>query len=242
MEEKSSFFFVPAVVTYGKSEKTAILTQNFRRKSLEMSAADKIAGMYTFHRAHVMASSAAGTLLVIDGGKVVFNLNCSLGAGFFAFSATDTAVGADLAHLSALIMARALNNNTGGVVYKADNSVGTFLYTETAADTFSGVDLSYAFFGIDADSVSRANLNAVTVAKAGKGTIAVSRIRHICRKAGLCSVINVLSLAGKAGAVAGNVSNTLYNLACFKSHDLCDLLCNSVASGDTEAGIIGRAV
>ena len=180
--------------------------------------------------------------LLVPNGLFNDQFNIVARTQFFAFSATDTAVGADLAHLCALIMARALNNNTGGVVYKADNSVGTFLYTETAANTFSGVDLSYAFFGIDADSVSRANLNAVAVAKAGKGTIAVAGIRHICRKTGLCSVINVLSLAGKAGAVAGNVSNTLYDIACFKSHDLCDLLRNSVASGDTEAGIIGRAV
>ena len=83
---------MPAVVTYGKSEKTAILTQNFRRKLFEMSSADEVSGVNALYRAHVMTCSAAGTLLVIDGGEVIFNLDGSLGAGFLALSAADTAV------------------------------------------------------------------------------------------------------------------------------------------------------
>ena len=105
MEEKSSFFFVPAVVTYGKSEKTAILTQNYRRKLFKVGAADEVSGVNALNGAHIVTGSAAGALLVINGCKIVFNLDRSLGAGFFTLAASYTAVGANLTHLSTLVMA-----------------------------------------------------------------------------------------------------------------------------------------
>ena len=57
-----------------------------------MSSADKIAGVNTFHGTHVVTSSATSTLLVVDCGKVILNLDCSLGAGLLALAASDTAV------------------------------------------------------------------------------------------------------------------------------------------------------
>jgi len=57
-----------------------------------VSAADKVAEVNTFHRAYVVTGSAAGTLVVIDGSKVVFNLYCTLRAALFTLSASDTAV------------------------------------------------------------------------------------------------------------------------------------------------------
>ena len=87
------------------------LARKHRRKSLEMRATDEIAGVNTFHGTHVVASAAACTLLIINGCKVVFNLNCSLGTGFFTFTAADTSVGADLANLGALVVAGAFDDH-----------------------------------------------------------------------------------------------------------------------------------
>ena len=57
-----------------------------------MSSADKIAAVNALNRAHVVTSSATSTLLVVDCGKVILNLDCSLGAGLLALAASDTAV------------------------------------------------------------------------------------------------------------------------------------------------------
>ena len=76
-----------------------------------MSAADKVSGMYTFHGAHVMTSTPTRALLIINGSKVVFNLNCSLGTGFLTFAAGYTAVLANLTHLCALVMTATFNYN-----------------------------------------------------------------------------------------------------------------------------------
>ena len=84
---KYKFNTPPAVVTYGKAGKA-----QYFAKLLEMGAADKVAEVNTFHSAYVVTGSAAGTLVVIDGSKVVFNLNCTLGAALFTLSASDTAV------------------------------------------------------------------------------------------------------------------------------------------------------
>ena len=207
-----------------------------------MGAADKIPRMYTFNGANLVTCAATGTLLVVDGGKVVFHLDGSFGAGFFTFSASDAAVRADFTHLRALIVAGALHYHAGGVVDKADDAVGAFLDTKTAADTFSRVDLRDAFRGIDAYGISRAHLYTVAVAEAGKCAIAVARIGHICRKTGLGTVVDVFSLRGEAGAVAGNIGNLLNYVGCLKAHDLSDLLRNSVTAGTTEGGVVGDTV
>ena len=98
-----------AVYTYGKPRGSARgeagLARKHRRKSLEMSAADKVSCVNALNRTYLMTGSAARALLIVDGGEVVFNLDRSLGAGFFTLSAGDTAVRADLTHLGALIVA-----------------------------------------------------------------------------------------------------------------------------------------
>ena len=75
-----------------------------------MGAADEIAEMYTLNRTYVVTISAAGTLTVIDGRKIVYYLYCSLGTGLLALAAGYTAVQTNLAHLSALVVTRAFND------------------------------------------------------------------------------------------------------------------------------------
>ena len=57
-----------------------------------MSSADEVSRMNALNRAHIVTSSATRTLLVVDRGKVILNLDCSLGAGLLALAASDTAV------------------------------------------------------------------------------------------------------------------------------------------------------
>lgn len=45
-----------------------------------MRAADEIARVYTFDGANLVTCAATGTFVVIDGGEVVFYLDCSFGA------------------------------------------------------------------------------------------------------------------------------------------------------------------
>lgn len=71
--------------------------------------------------------------------------------------------------------------------------IRTSLCAKTAANALSGVNLGNSLFGIDADCISGANLNAVAIAKAGECAIAVARIGHICRGTGLDTVVDVLS-------------------------------------------------
>ena len=87
------------------------LTTRFA-KLFKVSATNEVAEMYTLNGTYIVTVSTTGTLLVIDGGKVVFYLDCSLGTGFFTLAASDTTVEANLTHLRALIVTRALNDNS----------------------------------------------------------------------------------------------------------------------------------
>ena len=204
-----------------------------------MSAADEITQMNTLHRTYLVTLAAAGALGVVYGGEVVFNLDCTLGTILLTFHTTYTSVGANLAHLSALVVAGALNDNAGGIVDKVNDMVGTSLCTKAAANALSGVNLRNTLLGIDADCITGTNLHTVAVAKASEGTVAVAGEAHIRADAGLNSVVNVLSLGRKAGAVAGYVSNLLHNVAGGKTHNFTDFSGNAVTAGDTKAGVIG---
>ena len=70
-----------------------------------MRSANKVSKVYALYGTYVVALAASGTLFVIDGGKVVYYLDCSLRTGFLALHTADTAVGAHLTNLSALIVA-----------------------------------------------------------------------------------------------------------------------------------------
>ena len=189
-----------------------------------------------------MACTASGALGVVYGGEVIYHLDRAFGTGFLTLAAAYASVGAYLAYLSTLVMAAALNYNLAGIVDEADYAVGTFLNTQTAAYALGRIYIRYASLGIDGDSISRTYTHTVAVAEAGEGAVAVTRVIDICRRAALRSIVDILTLRGLTRAVAGNVGNALYDVTCGESHDLCNLLCNSVATGDTERWVVGHAL
>ena len=99
-----------------------------------MCSAAEVILVNTSDRTSILTSSAAGTLVVIYNRKVVYNLNRTVGAGLLTFAAGNTAVLAELANNSTLVMVVTKNNNTGCIAYNVKQTVGTFLYTKTAAD------------------------------------------------------------------------------------------------------------
>ena len=207
-----------------------------------MRAANKVADVYTLCRANVIANSAAGAFIIINSGKVIFNRDSTRGAGFLALAAADTAVKANLTDLGALIVARAFNNNSRGIVDKVDNAVGTLLNAKTAAYALSGVNFGNLLFVINANRISRANLQAIAIAKASEGAESVTRIIHISATAGRNTLVLVFFLVGRAGAVTSNVSNLFNNVARFKSHNLADFSGNAVTAGNAKRGILGFAL
>ena len=206
-----------------------------------MCSADEVALVYALYWAGFAASAAVGALFVIYYGKIVLNDDSAARAYLFALAACYTSVFAILAHLCALVVVVAGNGNARSVADKMDYTVGTFLSAKTA---------SYALFGIDgsgslvvyAYSISRAYLYAIAVAKAGEGAEVIAGVIDVCRLAGLRTVIIVLFLFGKAKTVAGNVSNLLDNVSRFNAHNLCDIVCRAVTSGNTEVDSIGFAL
>ena len=76
-----------------------------RKKSLKVGAADEVAEMNTLHRAHIVAYATTRTLIIINYGKIILNLDSAVRTGLLALAAADTAVKADLANLGALIVA-----------------------------------------------------------------------------------------------------------------------------------------
>ena len=227
----------PAVETYGKAGKA-----KYFAKLLKVGAANEVAEVYTLNRAYIVTASATRARGVVDGSKIVFYLDCSLGAGFLTLAAGDTTVEANLANLSTLVVTRALNDNTRGVVDKVNDVVGTSLCAKSAADALAGVDFRNSLLGIDANSIAGANLHTIAVAKTSEGAIAVARVGHICRGTGLNSVVNVLALGGVAGAVAGNVRYLLNYVTGSKTHNLANLGSDTVTTGNAKAGIIGFAL
>ncbi len=207
-----------------------------------MSSADEILQMNTLHGTNIVTSSAARTLIIINCGEIILYLDCSLGTGLLTLHTADASVGAGLTGNSTLVVAGALNDNSGGIVNDVDNVVGTGLGTEAAADTLLGIDLSDALLWIDGNGISGTNCHTVTVAKAGIGAKTVARIIEVCRHAGLDAVVSELSVLGLAGSVAGYVSNLLNNVAGSKAHNLTDLLGNTVTAGDTKAGVVTLAL
>ena len=99
-----------------------------------MCSAAEVILVNTSDRTSILTSSATGTLVVVYNRKVVYNLNCTVRAGLLAFAAGNTAVLAELADNSTLVVIVAKNNNTGCISYNVEEPIGTFLYTKTAAD------------------------------------------------------------------------------------------------------------
>ena len=206
-----------------------------------MSSADEILQMNTLHGTNIVTSSAARTLIIINCGEIILYLDCSLGTGLLTLHTADTAVGASLTGYSSLIVAGALNNNTGGVVNHMNYAVGTGLSTERASDTLGRIDLCNAVF-TNVNCVVGTYGNTVTVAKTSEGTLGIAGVRKLSSLTGLDTVVNVLSVLCLALTVTSNVSYLCSNVTCSEANDLTDLLCNVGTTGDTEAGVIALAL
>jgi len=198
--------------------------------------------MYTFNGTRIVARAAACTLGVIYGGEVVYYGYRALGANLLTLAAGYTAILADVAYLCSLIMARTLNDDTRGIGNKVNNAAGTLGSAKTAANALFGIYLGNTLLGVNADSIAGANLHTVAIAEAGKGTLSVACVGKARRSARLRTCVLVLSLRGKAGAVAGNECDLLDDIGSLKAHNSRHLLGSAVTAGNTKAGVIGHTV
>ena len=204
----------------------------------EVRSADEAAFVYAMYGTNLYACAAAGAKIVVDGRKVVLYGDSAVGTGLLALHTADTSVLAVLTYVCALIVVRALNDNTLGIVYKVDDTVGALSYTDTAADTLLGVNSGNAVLNFD--SILRTNNSAVTVAKTSIGAESVAAVRHISGKAGLVALVVVSLFNNVASAVAGNVCNLLYNIGRLNSEDSRNFLSGTVTAGNTEVSLVGN--
>ena len=204
----------------------------------EVRSADEAAFVDAMYGTNLYACAAAGAKIVVDGRKVVLYGDSAVGTGLLALHTADTSVLAVLTYVCALIVVRALNDNTLGIVDKVDDTVGALSYTDTAADTLLGVNSGNAVLNFD--SVLRTNNSAVTVAKTSIGAESVAAVRHISGEAGLVALVVVSLFNNVASAVAGNVCNLLYNVGRLNSEDSRNFLSGTVTAGNTEVSLVGN--
>ena len=200
----------------------------------EVRSAHEVTLVDAMNGADGSAGAATGALIVINSSKVVYNGDCTVGAGLLTLLTADAAVGAILSYVGAGVVVRALDNNAGGIVDKVNNAVGAGACTNAAANTLTGVNLCHA--AGDADGVFGTYGDTVTVAKAGIGAKTVTAVCEVCVAAGLDTDVVVLLLYNIAGAVAGNVCDLLDNVLCLNAEDRRNILCCRVTAGGTEVG------
>lgn len=204
-----------------------------------MRAANEVAEMNTLRRTHVVTDSATRAFVVIYGGKIVVEGDGTVRTLLCTEAATDASVLTNLTNLGTLVVVVTLDNYTLGVLDKMNDSVGALLCTKAATDTLLRVDDGDALFGVNADSVSRANLHTVAVAKACKGTFSVAGEEHICSCAGSGTGVRIFSLLGTARAVAGYVSNHFNNVLRLNAHNGRNIASDTVATGHAERSLVG---
>ena len=124
--------------------KLALASISPTRSVLEVCSADKVAFVDTMRGAYPYALATAGTFIIVDSCKVIYDGNSTVGAGLLALAAGNTAVLTVLSGDGTLVVIRAFYNDARGIVYELNNAVRTFSGTYTAADTFTGVDASNA--------------------------------------------------------------------------------------------------
>ena len=207
-------------------------------KLSEVSTASEAFNMNTLLGTYLYTSATACTLIIINYCEIILNLNCAVRTGLLTLHTSDTTVRASLVGYSALIVAGALNSNSGLLGENVNNTVGTGLFAKTASDTLGRINLSNTVFDIDVDSILRTNCDTVAVAKTSIGTNGVARVSKLCSLTGLNTVVNVFSVLGLAVTVTSNVSNLGINVACSKTQDFTDLSSYVCAAGDTKAGVI----
>ena len=208
--------------------------------TLKVCSADEVTLVDAMHGANLGASAAAGAKRVVYSSEVSVHGDCAVRTGLLTLHTADTAVGAILTHVSALVVVRTLYHYTRGVVDKVDNAVRTLSYADAAADTLLRVDLSYLV--LDRDSVLRTYLSAVAVTKTCERTELVAAVRHISGAAALESAELISSLYSLTSAVASNVSNLLNYVLSLNTENGCDALSSGVTAGHAEIGRGGSAL
>ena len=129
----------------------------------EVCSADEVTLVDAMHRTNRYALATAGAEAVINGSKVVDNLDSAIGTSLLTLHTADTAVGAELSCHSALIVVGAFNYHTGGILDKVDNTVGTLSYADATADTLSGVNSCHTV--LHGDSILGTSHSTVAVAE-----------------------------------------------------------------------------
>ena len=104
----------------------------------EVRSADEAAFVDAMYGTNLYACAAAGAKIVVDGRKVVLYGDSAVGTGLLALHTADTSVLAVLTYVCALIVVRALNDNTLGIVDKVDDTVA---FSRLAIDIITGATL-----------------------------------------------------------------------------------------------------
>ena len=206
-----------------------------------MSSADEVSFVNTFYGANLAASAAIYAFFIVYRSKIVFYDYCAGWAGLFAFSAGDAAVFTKYANPRAFIVVVAGNRNASGISYKMNNAVGAFFRAKSATDAFSRIYRRNTLV-VYANGISRANLDAVAVAEAGKRAVVIAGVVEICGFAGFRAVVVVFFLFGKAKTVAGNVSHLLDNVLGARAHNFGDFRRCSVTAGDTKVAFVRNPI
>ena len=171
----------------------------------KVCTANKVSFVNAFYGAYAFACAATGAFIVINGCKVINNLDRSDRAGFFALAAGDASVRAGLSYRRAFVVAITGNDDARRIFDKVNDTVGAFLYAKSATDAFFRLNSGNAVLA-DANSVAGANSYAIAVSEAGEGAKVITLIVHICGFAVFRALVEIFFLFGNAGrAVAGNV-------------------------------------
>ena len=142
------------------------------------------------NRASLCALTATVAKRIIDHGKIVGNLDGTVGTNLLTLHTSDTTVGAVLASLRPLFPVGALHYHAGGIVGQMYNALGALTHTNTATDTLGVVDLCHSV--VYGDRLLRANRSTVAAAKTSIGAKLIALIGRIEGMAGLLTLIVVL--------------------------------------------------
>ena len=96
------------------------------------------------HGTSLNTRTAAGTLRVVNGRKVVDNGNRTVRTSLLTLHTADTAIRASLTGDGALIVARAFDHNAGNIGNKMNDTVGTLACANATTDTSLGIDVRNA--------------------------------------------------------------------------------------------------
>ena len=110
----------------------------------EVRSADEVTFVDAVYGADLNARAATCAERVIDGREVILYGDSTVRTGLLTLHTSDTANRANLACYSTLIMAGALNKNSGLFADDVDNAIGTSLCTKATTDTLLRINLGDA--------------------------------------------------------------------------------------------------